>query len=66
MLAPQPFDITSGEEEIEELADFKPKSLPEAREAQMVVKYLDGSGRRRVKGGADLKSSQSYPIPFHS
>lgn len=66
MLAPQPFDITSGEEEIEELTDFKPKSLPEAPEVQMVIKYVDGSGKRRVKGGADLKSSQSYPVLFHS
>ena len=29
----------------------------------MVVKYVDGSGKERVKGGSELKSSQSYPLP---
>lgn len=27
----------------------------------MAVTYTDGSGKKRAKGGKDLKSSQSYP-----
>ena len=28
---------------------------------QMAITYVDGSGKTRVKGGRDLKQSQSYP-----
>lgn len=27
----------------------------------MAIKYVDGKGKQRVKGGRDLKGSQAYP-----
>lgn len=53
-----------GEKYIEELPDFKPKYLPPLPPVQMAIKYLDSSGRKRIKGGCDLKRSQSYPLQF--
>ena len=30
----------------------------------MVVRYVDSNGKQRIKGGTNLKSSQSYPKRF--
>ncbi|CAL1163650.1 unnamed protein product, partial [Cladocopium goreaui] len=49
---------------INELPDFKPTWLPELPPVEMAVKYVDGSGKQRVKGGSSLKASQSYPLQF--
>jgi len=49
---------------INELPQFQPTWLPEREEVQMAIKYQDHQGKARVKGGRDLKSSQSYPVPF--
>jgi len=46
------------------LPDFKPTWLPELPPVEMAVKYVDGSGKQRVKGGSSLKASQSYPLQF--
>lgn len=54
----------SGDPAISELSDFAPRphELPQQQEAvQMAITYTDGAGRTRVKGGRDLKGSQSYP-----
>lgn len=37
---------------------------PVLQQRQMVVKYTNARGEARVHGGADLKSSQSYPAGF--
>lgn len=53
-----------GRREIEELALHKPlpSQLPTHNDQkQMVVSYRDSAGKARIKGGKDLKSSQSYP-----
>lgn len=47
---------------ISDLADHQiPRRL---RARAMVVHYLAKDGRRRVKGGSDLKRSQAYPAQF--
>lgn len=46
---------------INSLAD---KSLAGSAEKEMVVHYTDGKGKRRIKGGRDLKQSQAYPERF--
>ena len=52
-----------GHQIIEELEDFKPRMLPVVQEpVEMAVRYKDANGKDRVKGGRDLKSSQSYPL----
>lgn len=33
-------------------------------EKQMVIRYLNHAGEKRVQGGRDLKSSQHYPSGF--
>ena len=54
-----------GESMIDELDEFAPAVRVEVRpEVEMAISYTDRSGRRRVKGGRHLKSSQSYPIGF--
>lgn len=52
-----------GKKEIGDLGNFKPRAfeLPKHDEKVMVEKYLDKNGVARVKGGPDLKGSQSYP-----
>ncbi len=50
---------------INELPQFQPAWLPEREPVQMAVRYKDHAGRERVKGGKDLKSSQSYPVQFY-
>ena len=47
---------------LDNLDDFRPKRLPYLEgKHELVEKYLDGSGRVRIKGSALLKGSQSYP-----
>ena len=50
-----------GHEIINELFNFRPTWLPAQQPAEMAVRYVDSSGISRVKGGRDLKQSQSYP-----
>ena len=45
---------------------FANKALEPAKKSEMVVHYQDGSGKKRIKGGADLKASQAYPREFIS
>ena len=51
-----------GSEELDNLEDFAPAWLPPTEPVQMAVIYQDKKGKTRVKGGKDLKGSQSYPI----
>lgn len=55
-----------GSRDIEKICEYKPLSheLPEPEAKQMVETYHDSQGRARVKGGRDLKNSQSYPPLF--
>lgn len=53
-----------GRNEINELNHFADKSLLPSGDTQMVVRYKDAQGRNRIKGGSDLKKSQSYPRKF--
>ena len=47
---------------MDHINDYANKALKGSSEAkEMVVHYTDGKGKRRIKGGSDLKSSQSYP-----
>ena len=51
-----------GHDEIDDLNKLANKGLMKQKEGvEMVRKYVDGSGRRRVAGGRDLKKSQHYP-----
>ena len=53
-----------GRSEIGDLGLFKPLpfQLPKHEgKKEMVQAYKDSNGRDRIKGGSDLKSSQSYP-----
>ena len=55
-------NITQGHPEIADLAYYADKSAkPQTEDVEMTVKYVDGSGKSRVKGGKDLKQSQAYP-----
>ena len=51
----------AGHEIINELFNFRPTWIPVQQPAEMAVRYVDSSGMPRVKGGRDLKQSQSYP-----
>ena len=53
-----------GDRCIEELSEFKPRYLPPLPPVQMSIRYVDSAGKQRIKGGRDLKSSQSYPLQF--
>lgn len=56
-----------GRKEIDQLGLHKPLpgQLPKhTGEKQMIVSYRDGTGKARIKGGKDLKASQSYPLWF--
>ncbi|CAL1152575.1 unnamed protein product [Cladocopium goreaui] len=50
------------------IADILEERQPSKRASgecpEMTVKYIDGSGKQRCKGGADLKASQHYPPLF--
>lgn len=55
--------VNLGKQEIDELPNYKPYDyeLPVHGEKEMVEHYIDSRGNPRIKGGRDLKSSQSYP-----
>ncbi|CAK9078191.1 unnamed protein product [Durusdinium trenchii] len=46
------------------LAERRPATGPTDQQPQMTIRYIDGSGKNRCKGGADLKASQHYPKGF--
>lgn len=48
-----------GHRAVEDLVEHKVPPKLEAHE--MVVRYIDGQGKARVKGGKSLKASQHYP-----
>jgi len=56
--------LYSSHTEIDELLDHKATSTYSGPKPEMVVKYIDKSGKRRCKGGAGLKDSQHYPRQF--
>lgn len=54
-----------GRPEIGDLCKHQPRAdqLPKHEvKPEMAVKYQDSAGKDRIKGGKDLKSSQSYPL----
>ena len=52
----------SGHREIDDLiAERRPSRVSSGSGPQMTVRYIDGSGKQRCKGGCDLKKSQHYP-----
>lgn len=53
----------SGHSEIDDLLEERrpPLQLADSDRPQMTVKYIDGSGKARCKGGSDLRMSQAYP-----
>ena len=57
-----PVLLASGHKEMDHINDYANKALKGNKKAkEMVVHYVDQSGKHRIKGGSDLKSSQSYP-----
>lgn len=52
-----------GDVSISQLSDFRPRSSP-IEQVSLVDRYIDGSGRTRIKGNPNLKKSQSYPGPW--
>lgn len=53
--------ILSGRPEASHINNFADKSLQPSKKSQMIVRYTDGAGVARIKGGRDLKASQAYP-----
>ena len=51
-----------GRPEIAELYKYRPRWLPPAIKTEMVERYVDSKGQVKIKGGRDLKQSQSYPL----
>ncbi|CAK9017446.1 unnamed protein product [Durusdinium trenchii] len=49
---------------LDNLDRFKPLRVPIHEKSELVEKYIDGKGKARIKGSAQLKSSQAYPIQF--
>ena len=60
----KPTWLYSNRQEISEINEFRPQRLPSQQPVEMVVRYTDGHGQSRVKGGKHLKQSQSYPKAF--
>lgn len=52
--------VVSGQPFIDELYDFRPHRLPKIEPVELVVKYTDKRGCKKVKGSQFLKGSQSY------
>lgn len=50
-----------GHHEIDSLLDERTFNSYNADRPEMTVRYVDGSGKLRFKGGKDLKGSQHYP-----
>lgn len=54
--------VPSGHQEINDIEQFRPTSLPERSErVNLVDVYYDSRGIKRVKGNKNLKRSQAYP-----
>ena len=54
--------LESGHAEIDRVNDYADRTLQgDNTTREMVVPYQDRRGRRRIKGGRDLKNSQAYP-----
>lgn len=51
--------FAQGHGEIDNLRDYEVE--PNLQHREMVVRYTNKAGQQRFKGGADLRSSQSYP-----
>lgn len=55
--------LYQGDRAIDHLDDYEPAWLPSTHKVvEMAIVYEDSKGVKRVKGGADLKGSQSYPL----
>ena len=46
---------------MEDVNEFADKNMKPPNTAEIIVRYVDGAGKQRIKGGADLKASQAYP-----
>ena len=53
--------LCQGSASIDQLEDFKPY-IRTRDVVPLVTRYMDGSGKERIKGNTNLKKSQSYPI----
>lgn len=51
----------SGTPKVSEIYDYADPNRELTKASEMIVRYVDGAGKERIKGGADLKSSQAYP-----
>ncbi|CAK9018523.1 unnamed protein product [Durusdinium trenchii] len=60
----KPTWLYSSHKEVDHINSLADKSLAGSAEKEMVVHYTDGKGKRRIKGGRDLKQSQAYPERF--
>lgn len=58
------FKFILGRNEINELNQFADRSRVPTGSTEMAIRYKDSKGRDRIKGGSDLKKSQSYPRKF--
>ncbi|CAK9058804.1 unnamed protein product [Durusdinium trenchii] len=52
--------LYSNRKEIEDIVDYKPLRVPKRPRKQLVVHYLDRSGKWRIKGSRCLKGSQEF------
>ncbi|CAK9082041.1 unnamed protein product [Durusdinium trenchii] len=57
-------DQYSCEREMQDINNHADRSLVPPKSTEMVVHYVDSTGKKRVKGGADMIASQSYPRSF--
>lgn len=46
---------------MQDINNHADRSLVPPKSTEMVVHYVDSTGKKRVKGGADMIASQSYP-----
>ncbi|CAK9081794.1 unnamed protein product [Durusdinium trenchii] len=60
----KPLWIYSSEREMQDINNHADRSLVPPKSTEMVVHYVDSTGKKRVKGGADMTASQSYPRSF--
>lgn len=58
----KPTILYTGHSEIDYIREYEVEPSLEPR--SMVVRYQNAKGERRIHGGSDLKSSQSYPRRF--
>ena len=62
----KPTWLYSSESMIDQLHQYCPNLRParDGSNVEMVVHYTNSAGEAKIKGGRDLKQSQSYPIPL--